>query len=266
MRKQIIIAVTAVLLTVAVCFAGGSYYLFGSENDYKIISLEIPPFTDDFVLCEGETAYENYFEVVYENGFLSRDIELISENENVAQVKYSVTDRNRYVCYKVIAGEAGQTQIYFSANNGETVSEKIKVTVLPGQSGEAQNKDTAKTETEYSGEETSQEHTAEASETEADTSPQEKTDVIPVNGNETDAETVSEGNDETHTTEKATEKATEKTADKSEPETRGNTVYIAPTGKRYHYSKSCAGVNARAVSLSEAKESGRTPCKKCAGG
>lgn len=42
------------------------------------------------------------------------------------------------------------------------------------------------------------------------------------------------------------------------------TVYITPSGSRYHYSASCAGKNARATSLSSAKASGYTPCKKCA--
>ena len=42
------------------------------------------------------------------------------------------------------------------------------------------------------------------------------------------------------------------------------TVYITPSGTRYHYSASCAGKNARPTSLSSAKASGYTPCKKCA--
>lgn len=41
------------------------------------------------------------------------------------------------------------------------------------------------------------------------------------------------------------------------------TVYITPTGKRYHFSARCAGRNATPVTLSEA-ERRFTPCKKCA--
>ena len=44
---------------------------------------------------------------------------------------------------------------------------------------------------------------------------------------------------------------------------RGTVVYITPTGKKYHYSKSCAGKNAIATTLSKAKQS-YGPCKKCA--
>lgn len=39
------------------------------------------------------------------------------------------------------------------------------------------------------------------------------------------------------------------------------TVYITPSGKRYHYSSTCGGKNSYAVSIDEV--GGRTPCKKC---
>lgn len=44
----------------------------------------------------------------------------------------------------------------------------------------------------------------------------------------------------------------------------GDTVYITPTGKRYHRSSTCGGKNSYAVDISEVGS--RTPCKKCAGG
>lgn len=44
------------------------------------------------------------------------------------------------------------------------------------------------------------------------------------------------------------------------------TIYRAPTGKRYHYSQTCAGKNSIVTDLDEAEELGLTPCKKCAGG
>lgn len=42
------------------------------------------------------------------------------------------------------------------------------------------------------------------------------------------------------------------------------TVYITPTGKRYHFLSSCGGKNSYEVTLSEAKGKGLTPCQKCA--
>lgn len=38
-------------------------------------------------------------------------------------------------------------------------------------------------------------------------------------------------------------------------------VYITPTGKCYHYKKSCAGKNAIETTLD--KCNGKRPCKKC---
>lgn len=40
-------------------------------------------------------------------------------------------------------------------------------------------------------------------------------------------------------------------------------VYITPTGKRYHYSKSCAGKNASETTKTKAEKLGLTGCKKC---
>lgn len=51
------------------------------------------------------------------------------------------------------------------------------------------------------------------------------------------------------------------TAKKSAP--KGNTVYVSPTGKKYHYIKSCAGKHPIKTTLKEAKKN-HTPCKKCA--
>ena len=42
---------------------------------------------------------------------------------------------------------------------------------------------------------------------------------------------------------------------------KSTTVYVTPTGKCYHYKKSCAGKNAIATTLD--KCNGKRPCKKC---
>ena len=43
---------------------------------------------------------------------------------------------------------------------------------------------------------------------------------------------------------------------------QSETVYITPSGKRWHRSASCAGKNARAVTMDQVGS--RTPCQKCA--
>lgn len=58
------------------------------------------------------------------------------------------------------------------------------------------------------------------------------------------------------------------TSTPSTPSTSSNQsstkVYVTPTGERYHYDADCAGKNASASTLEEAKARGLTPCKKCA--
>ena len=46
----------------------------------------------------------------------------------------------------------------------------------------------------------------------------------------------------------------------------GRTVYITPTGSKYHYDNNCNGGTYIASTLDEAKSMGLEPCKKCAGG
>ena len=65
------------------------------------------------------------------------------------------------------------------------------------------------------------------------------------------------------TTEKAPE--TEKTTTEKVQETEkpaGRTVYITPSGKKYHLDPDCGGKNSRAVSIDNV--GGRGPCNKCA--
>ena len=69
-------------------------------------------------------------------------------------------------------------------------------------------------------------------------------------------------------TEKTTESTTKETTSKettTEKETKATsrTVYITPSGSKYHFSKSCAGDNAIETSLDEVKDAYQ-PCKKCA--
>lgn len=71
--------------------------------------------------------------------------------------------------------------------------------------------------------------------------------------------------DETETTETTTRETTteETTTEEETTKDTSRTVYITPTGEKYHYSKSCAGDNAIETSLDEVKDTYQ-PCKKCA--
>ena len=66
-------------------------------------------------------------------------------------------------------------------------------------------------------------------------------------------------NDTTEENSTVLPEATENTEDESSK----ITVYVTKTGKRYHYSKECAGKNATTVFLSEAEKRGLTLCNTC---
>ncbi len=63
----------------------------------------------------------------------------------------------------------------------------------------------------------------------------------------------------------AEEKAAAAAASQKAQQSNSRTVYVTPTGKRYHYSNSCNGGTYIASTLDEALARGLTPCKKCVG-
>lgn len=48
------------------------------------------------------------------------------------------------------------------------------------------------------------------------------------------------------------------------PNSGGRSVYRTPKGKRYHFDPDCGGKNSYSISMEDAKNSGLTPCAKCA--
>lgn len=62
----------------------------------------------------------------------------------------------------------------------------------------------------------------------------------------------------------AAEEAAAAQAAVEQEQSTGQTVYITPSGERWHRSPTCGGKNSYPVDISDV--GGRTPCKKCAGG
>lgn len=63
----------------------------------------------------------------------------------------------------------------------------------------------------------------------------------------------------------AEEKAAQERANAQATQQNSRTVYITPTGEKYHYSGSCNGGSYFATTLDDALRMGLTPCKKCVG-
>ena len=96
----------------------------------------------------------------------------------------------------------------------------------------------------------------------------------------TSTKTTTTAKTDTTTPSTSTETKTETPAPAPQPSTKTDTsaqasqpamqnerkVYRTKTGKRYHYDPHCNGGDYYEVTLSQAENSGLTPCKKCAGG
>lgn len=87
----------------------------------------------------------------------------------------------------------------------------------------------------------------------------------PGSGPAAPAETVSEPQPEPDPAPVVTP-APEPDPDPAPAQETGRTVYITPTGSKYHYDNNCNGGTYIASTLGEAKSMGLEPCKKCAGG
>lgn len=90
------------------------------------------------------------------------------------------------------------------------------------------------------------------------------TSITNINTNETSTSKELESNNSTSIN---TSTSTKKTTTQSTSATttdNSRTVYVTPTGKRYHYISTCGGKNSTASTLNKAKARGLTPCQKCA--
>lgn len=236
-------------------------------------------------LAVGEST-EGYFTVITISEVFFWDVELISTDESIATVQYEKIAGDIYVYYTIQAVAVGEAYVYFTADGGKVESEKIHVTVTPPKSAETEVGESAEGEfeetvpkTEASGDDRvvyvtksgTKYHYSEGCAGKNATEirlgearltkepcktcvPEEERIEI---AQPTESENTSDFEEET--TVPADEDAipAEDTAD-------SKIVYVTPSGKRYHYSKSCAGNNAKETTMDEAIAAGKTPCGTCA--
>ena len=80
---------------------------------------------------------------------------------------------------------------------------------------------------------------------------------------ESEEEELEQKKEEPGTAVEVTQQEKQETKQQQSITTNKVTVYDTPTGKRYHYSRSCAGKNAFETTLDKARKNGKTPCKQC---
>ena len=143
----------------------------------------------------------------------------------------------------------GQCEIFVESNNVK--SDIIKVTVIDKERIENERK---------AQEEQAQKEAQEKAEREAQEQAERE-------AREKQAQKEAEEKAKQEAQEKAQKQSQSQKSNASSSQSSTNnsrTVYITPTGKRYHLSPTCGGKNSSATTLSHALSIGLTPCKKCA--
>lgn len=222
------IRVISLLLSVFMlipCFSSCGSDSENSGGSSKITDINMFSSGGAVELKVGEKSDKKHITVKAEGDFYSDDIEFISEDEGVARVYYESTTLTKFIYFRIEGIGVGETSVYFKSRNSDVKSESIKVIV--------RDEDTTQ----------ASESTAE-SVTVADTTEAATTAAAPV---ETEAPVTAQGSSGILNEDKS-----------------GRTVYITPSGTKYHYKQSCAGENAIAAAEDEAAKT-REPCKKCVG-
>lgn len=90
------------------------------------------------------------------------------------------------------------------------------------------------------------------------------TNITNINTNEISTNKELKSNNSTSINTSTSTKKTTTQSTRATTKDNSRTVYVTPTGKRYHYISTCGGKNSTASTLNKAKARGLTPCQKCA--
>lgn len=227
------------LIALLVLFILGGFFSCIDGEDKVVSETGITEF--DFFIMEDAIELEvgesknSYFEVKGTEDFIVDDFKLVSSDENIVTFTYDETLLTTHIYYIINAVAPGSATIYVQTSDGLIKSEEIKVTVT----GVAETTKMVST--------TIVETTAKSDSTtkKSETTTKSTSSVI----NTTKENSVTEK-----------ETTTKKEVTTSKP--AGRTVYVTPSGKRYHFDPDCGGKNSRATSIDNV--GGRTPCQKCA--
>lgn len=181
-------------------------------------------------------------------GATLENIEYKSTDEAIVKVeKDEQLDNTESIYVKITPVSEGTCEVYVKSNDIE--SNKIKVTIVDNERIERekqQAEEQAKKEAEAAA------AAAAAQQKQAEEQAKAKS------SSQTKQATSSSSTSQSTTTKKST------STQSSSGQTKSQTVYVTPTGKRYHYSSTCGGKNSTATTLDNAKARGLTPCQKCA--
>lgn len=277
------------IIIMALCLLLGSC----TKGDTNISAVSISPSQDNSITAsEGKIITKICFDVVCDGKLNVDNITFVSTDSQVAEVSPDIsTDNHGDKAYcKLKACKPGQAFIYAKTAVGNVVSERISVTVTPAVSKiTVAEKNISLTIGEpYTGSFVAYTLNGDkASSGEKFNFVGYDADIIDIKANGkggfdiTPAEVGSTGfrietsdglisSDDINVTvaEASTDVGNSVTESNSNADgtsaISGDMVYVTNSGKKYHFSQSCGGINSTAVSLEEAEQRGYEPCKRCA--
>lgn len=210
-------------------------------TEKEIVPIEKLSFSETDIEIDIKEAKDILVSILPSNADVT-GIKFNSSNTQIANFSKDILKSTGSTLYGKLQPVAeGQCEIFVESNNVK--SDIIKVTVIDKERIENERK---------AQEEQAQKEAQERAEREA---------------REKQAQKEAEEKAQKEAQEKAQKQSQSQKSNASSSQSSTNnsrTVYITPTGKRYHLSPTCGGKNSSATTLSHALSIGLTPCKKCA--
>lgn len=188
-------------------------------------------------------------------------VEIVSSNENILKVERNLGDiKSGKISFKIIPVSEGEAIISAKVNEVQT-SENMSVKVIDNARIEREKKE--QEEKQHAEEVKKQEEIKKASQA----APKINNNQSSVQNGSTNSGKQTNTQDSVSSTLPAkNNSSTSSSASKPSGTTNynGQTVYITPSGEKYHYLSTCGGKNSKPIDLDSAKARGYGPCKKCA--
>jgi hypothetical protein len=250
-RFKALIWLFLLLLTVSACKA----------ESPLVTALKVVPFCTEISVGVGEYSSRGYLSVESDGMVTSADFTMVSENEEIALLVYDgMVDG--FVAFMVKGVSVGETRVYFRSADGSVQSNSIYVTVTPKATETLPSMDDYLKDHENS-RITSNNEQSITSVVSQVVSVVEKEETEPVVSDDSREDAKTESSIPPVSSKEEPKSDVSKSSEASEEIGKTHVVYVTPSGKRYHEKQSCGGKNAKATSLEDALENGKTPCGKC---